>query len=150
MDFAGEFSVLMPTRPQESTTTQPSTEGPPVEMHQFVSDPDASREFTVIYSDLPRSIENTQALGSTAFFDALQDVGLKVLGKGRLVYSKDGQFASCPMREILFEAEEKQATCHLRIIMAGLRMYQLIVVYSTGLDAAQDTDTFFKSFLLLH
>jgi hypothetical protein len=149
-DAAGRFSVLLPSRPQESVKVHPSANGPAAESHEFIVDPDASIELGVIYNDFPESLPNIRAVGSPSFFDTVQESALKQLGAGRLIYATDGRFGAHPMRELRFELPDKKLMCQTRMIVVGHRMYQLIVVSAAGADVSRETDTLFNSFHFLY
>jgi hypothetical protein len=129
-DTAGGFSVLMPIRPKEEVETQFTTNGPSVKVHEFVVDPSPSLELSVMYNDFPMSLSKIWAVGTPAWFDAVQEGAMKELGKSRLISASDGRYGSNPMRELRFELPNKKITCQMRFILVGLRMYQLIVVSS--------------------
>ena len=148
--YDGGFSVLMPMRPQESIKEHPETNGPPVKQHDFIVDPNDSIELGVIYNDYPESLPNIATVGSPSFFDTLQQAVLKQLGDGRLISSRDGQFASHPMREIRFDVPHKRLIYHTRIIVVGHRMYQLMVVSRMEVDVSREVQTLFNSFRLLY
>jgi hypothetical protein len=140
----------MPIRPQESIKEQLRTNGSPIKVHEFIVAPDDSIELGIVYNDFPRDLPNIASVGSTAFFDTLQTKALNQLGEGRLIYAVDGQFASHPMREIRLEVPERNLVYQTRIIVVGNRIYQLIVVSSTGVDVSQEVETLFNSFSLIY
>jgi hypothetical protein len=148
-DAAGDFSVLMPMKPREVVKAHPSDGGPVIMSHEFIVDPDRTIELGVIYNDYPESLPYISALGSPWFFDTVQDEVLKRLGEGRLISSRNGVFASHPMREVRFQVPEKKLMYKTRMIVVGHRMYQLIVVSSEGVNASHEVDILFNSFLLL-
>jgi hypothetical protein len=149
-DTAGDFSVLMPMRPQEAIKVHSDAGGPAVEAHEFIVDPEPSMELGVIYNDFPESLSYIEQIGSPWFFDTIQDAAMKRLGTCRLIDTHDGKFTSHPMRDVRFEAVDKRLLCQTRIIVVGHRMYQLIVVSSAGVDVSRAADTFFSSSSLLH
>ena len=149
-DAAGGFSVLMPMTPQETAPLTQNANGPTVNSHEFFVDPDPSIEMGVMYNDFPESLPNLSIIGSPSFFDTAQEAALKQLGAGRLISTRDGVFASHPMREIRFQVPDKSLIYQTRIYVAGHRMYQIIVVSSEGVDASHEVDTLFNSFKLLN
>lgn len=149
-DAAGGFSVLMPMRPKEIIERQPGTNGPPVEIHEFTVNPRPSLELTVMYNDFPKSLPNVWAIGTPSWFNAVQEGAMKQLGESRLIYATESRFGSHPMREFRFEVLKTRATCQVRCILVGLRMYQLIVVWPVDIDASREAETFFNSFRLLY
>jgi len=148
-DAAGGFSVLMPMAPHEAVQAYPSANGLVVKSHEFIVDPNPTVELGVIYNDFPESLPNIWVLGSPSFFDTVQETALKRLGDGRLIFARDGLFASHPMREFQFQVPDKKLVYQTRIIVVGHRMYQLIVVSSGEVDASHEVKTLFNSFHLL-
>ena len=149
-DTAGGFSVLMPARARENVKWQPNSNGPPVQCHEFIVTPDASTELGIVYNDFSPALSNIRTIGSGSFFDAVQAAALKQAGDAQLIYARNGEFGSYPMREIRFEVPARAIVCEMRIIVAGHRMYQLMVLSSAGGDVSHDAEILFQSFHLLY
>jgi hypothetical protein len=144
------FCVRMPKRPQEFADAHPVDTVQVIKWLNFAVELSPSMALNVAYTDFPQPLSDFRAYGSPEYFDYIQKVALDGLGHIRLISTRDGFFESHPMREVRFEAQDEKMLYQTRFIMAGRRMYNLIVISPMGSDVSREVDTFFNSFHLLY
>jgi hypothetical protein len=102
--------------------------------------------FGVVYTDLPP--ETTKLAKAKDLLDGGQQKGLVESFKAKLTSSKDFEFGTqkYPARELV--GENDQLHLRIQIILAGDRLYQLLVVGPKDLTSSKEAEAFFKSFEL--
>ena len=94
------------------------------------------------YGDWPKNLEK---LKPEQIFDIDQKgVATEV---GKIVYQKNIVFANYPGREFEYVVEGKvRYSGRVRLILAGDRLYQMIVIFMTANPHSADREIFFNSF----
>jgi len=134
----GRYSVQFPDKPMKSTK---KTGGVDLNVALVAQGMGA---FGVVYSDLPP--ETTKIVKPKELIDGGQQKGFVESFKAKITSSKDFEFGKemYPAREIV--GANDQLHLRIQIILAGDRVYQLLVVGPKDLTTSPDADAFFKSF----
>lgn len=133
----GRFSVLMPTKPEESKETQNSPNGP-YTTHLLISK-GAGEIYLVGWVDYDPNF-NFNVQGE---LEANRDNFIKGI-KATLLDTVKIDFNGNPGIE--FTAETADTSFKSRIYVVGRRPYQLVVASPKGADATRNISRFFSSF----
>jgi hypothetical protein len=134
----GNYSVQFPGKPAKSTRKAGG-----VDLHIAIVEK-GTGGFAVIHTDLPA--EAVRAAKPKDLLDGGQRKGLVESFKAKVTSARDFEFGpeKHPARELV--AEKDQFHLRVRMILAGNRLYQVLVVGPRELTASKDADSFFKSF----
>ena len=133
----GHFSVLLPSKPEETKDTKDSPIGP-YTVHLFTSK-SASEIFLVGWVDYDPKFHFDDQKEMEANRDNLvQSLKAKVLDTKQI---KLDDYAG-----IEFTAENEQVAIRSRVYIVGRRPYQLIAVHFKPTPESADVDRFFSSF----
>ncbi len=141
---AGEFSVLLPGKPRE-TTESIGMEAGAGTLHNFFFDV-KNGTYGISYADFPNTPSN---FNSQQIDELLKSVRDSVVGKGKLKRERSITINGYVGKEIEF-VDLEGLTYKTRIYWVKRRLYQQIVVSADPkLILAQDTNRFLNSFKLL-
>jgi hypothetical protein len=134
----GKYSVQFPGKPTKSARKAGG-----VDLNIAIVEK-GTGGFAVIHTDLPS--EAVKAAKPKDLLDGGQQKGLVENFKAKVTSARDFQFGpeKYPARELV--AEKDQLHLRVRIILAGNRLYQVLVVGPKDLTVGMEADAFFKSF----
>lgn len=136
----GQFTVLMPGKPQSQSSTIETMQGR-FDQHSFVASHDLI-VYMVGYTDMPKqSLASNDAEG---IFDGFRDQFLRQLG-GKLASETPLTRDGYPGRDI--KVHMFQGDLPLRLFLVGDRLFHLTVI-SPGKSDEESTNKFFTSFKL--
>jgi len=137
----GKFAVQFPGAPQSSTKSAQKTE-----LHIYsVAKEKEKANFLVIYSDMPADVikgSTPEAVLKTG------EEGLVNFYKAKITKATETKFKSggkeYPAREIV--ADKGDGQIRLLLILAGNRLYQVLVIGTKEQASGKEADDFIKSF----
>jgi hypothetical protein len=133
----GKYRVTFPIKPTLSTTTSDN-----LQLHMAAAE-QGGGAMVVIYSDLPGETVKAAKPGELL---AGAEKGLVDNFKAKVTSSKDITFGTSkfPGREIMGEKDTVQM--HIKLVLAGDRLYQFFVIGSKEYVKSKDAEKFFESF----
>jgi outer membrane lipoprotein-sorting protein len=137
----GRFSILMPDKPQSTSSTFESPQGR-FEQHLFIASHHPTLVFMVAYTDIPKQLLVDKYIDG--FFDQVRDEFIKS-AEGKLASDTPLTVDGHPAREVkvhVFKGELR-----LRMFLVGERAYMLSVMHMEKPDE-EITKKFFSSFKL--
>jgi hypothetical protein len=133
---AGAFSILMPGTPATSQSETPAG-GSNLRVDMVSAEGKNGSAFLCSYIDYPSTPDSGTA------FDAIRDGSIRAV-RGRLVSERTINVGDNPARE--FQAElPSHDVIDERYVLAGQRLFMLVVVSKAGARNANDIDKFFTS-----
>jgi len=137
----GRFTVQMPPQPKEQTSKVNTAVGP-IDLHNFVCEPDPNTAYIVCYSDYPE--EMIKKSDSQKVLDGVRDGAVKNVN-GKLDWEKKITIDSHAGRDFAFKAERFEG--RNRVYLVNARLYQMVLIgpskdFITSKDAQRFLDSF--------
>lgn len=140
----GKFSVTLPVKPTEKTTTT-KTDAGEVKIHLFLVD-QKDRAYIVTYSDYPAGTVGANAdkvLGGVAAGNVKSLKG-KLASEEKITIGKNKH----PGRDIRVEMPEKKGLYRAHIFLVGDRLYQVVALGPDEFAKSKAVDDYLKSFAI--
>lgn len=146
----GGFKAAFPEKPEEETASENTPAGK-IAIHTWTSESeDGKSAFIVMATDFPKQL--VQFSKPQLLLDEARNGATQFLDKGKLRKEEKTKFGKYPARMLTIEglSEEKPTVCRQRIVLAGPRLYQQILIYEKDAPVSDaDSKKFFDSFELL-